>query len=95
MQSKLHPNDPITVTVSPKTASVAVGGSKQLNVTVENAEDEAVTWSSSDNLIASVDNKGLVTVVAEVEGGTVDIIATSNEDPLISATCKITITAAK
>lgn len=95
MQSKIHPNDPITVTVSPKTASVAVGGTKQLNVVVENAEDETVVWSSSDDQIASVDDKGLVTVVAEVEGGIVDITATSNEDPLVAATCKVTITAAK
>jgi uncharacterized protein YjdB len=55
---------PVTgITVSPSAATLGVGSAVQLTPTVmpSNATDKAVTWSSSDNSVASVDGNGLVT----------------------------------
>ncbi len=87
----LFPSDPL-VTVMPDTAIVAPGGTRQLSVTVSSVTDDSVTWSSSDELIATVDNTGLVTVLVEATTGeTVTITATSVEDPTKSDTCVITV----
>lgn len=52
-----------SVTLSPKGPAFYVGETKQLTATVypENAANKAVTWSSSDSTVASVDANGLVT----------------------------------
>ena len=59
----------------------------QLTATVEpsNATNKAVTWSSSDETVATVDKNGLVTAVG---GGTATITATAGEQ---SAECQITV----
>ena len=67
----------LTVKVSPKTAKLYQGENVQLSSTVYLYEsDSSVTWSSSDETIATVDENGLVTAVAP---GTVTITATSVE----------------
>jgi hypothetical protein len=61
------PGNPITsVTVEPATLSLFVGKTASLTATVlpENAEDKAVTWSSSDESIAKVDAAGEVSAIA-------------------------------
>ena len=68
---------------------VAVGGTAQLTAAVRpsNAADPSVTWTSSDESIATVDATGLVTGVA---AGEVTITVTSNETG-ISNSCAITV----
>jgi len=66
-------------------------GSVQLGVTVtvRNGASQAVTWTSDDELVATVDNTGLVSAVAN---GTVNITATSDFDNTKSDSVAIVIT---
>ncbi len=77
------------VTVSPETARINVGETKALAATVMPATttDKTVTWSSSDEKIATVDENGVVTGVSV---GNVTITATCGS---LSATCAVEITA--
>ena len=73
-----------------KTAGrAAVGGTAQLVASVRpsNAADPTLTWTSSDESIATVDENGLVTGIC---AGEVVITVTSNETN-ISHTCTVTI----
>ena len=72
------------------TADVSINGTVQLTATVEpaNAGNKEVSWGSSDTSVATVDNTGKVTGVAE---GTATITATSAADPSISASCVVTV----
>lgn len=64
-------------------------GQTQLRATVKpSGVDQAVTWSSSDDTIATVDQNGLVTGVAP---GVVTITATKGA---LSDTCQVTVIAA-
>lgn len=88
----LFPSSGVVVTVDPETASVAVGGTQQLTATLTGATDTSVTWSSSDETVATVDAAGLVTVdAAATTGETVTITATSVEDPNASDSATITV----
>ena len=66
------------------------GSEYQLVPTVEpeNALDKTITWASSNETIATVDEKGLVSAKG---AGTVVITATSNYDSTIRSSCKVTI----
>ena len=79
------------ISVSPTTAEVSVGATKQLNasITPYNATNQGVTWSSSNQNYATVDQNGLVTALA---AGTVTITATAQGDTTKKATSVITIT---
>lgn len=50
--------------------------------------DRTVTWSSSNEKVAVVDENGMVTAV---DVGTCDILATSNLDPSKVGTCTVTV----
>jgi uncharacterized protein YjdB len=75
------------------TDSIAVGANDTLVATIapSNATDKAVTWTTTDETIATVDTTGKVTGVA---AGTCNIVATSHADGTKKATCAVTITAA-
>ena len=77
------------VTVSPTSGSIAVSETLTLTATVapEDATNKAVTWSSSDDTIATVEN-GVVTGVA---AGNATITVTT-VDGGFTATCEITVT---
>ncbi|MFA5235421.1 MAG: Ig-like domain-containing protein [Bacilli bacterium] len=80
---------PTSISLTPSSASISKGGTRQLsvNVTPSNA-DASVTWSSSNTNVATVSN-GLVTAVAE---GSATITATSTVDTAIKGTCAVTVT---
>lgn len=54
----------------------------------ESGGDESVTWTSSDDTVATVDANGLVNAVGT---GIAAITATSAEKPEVSAQCKVTV----
>lgn len=83
-------NDEVTrITLNKSSASIKVGEKVQLSATVypTNAADKNIVWSSSDNSVASVDSRGIVTAN---KVGTATITAASSNG--ISATCAITVT---
>ncbi|WP_157264669.1 Ig-like domain-containing protein [Paenibacillus oryzisoli] len=84
-----------SVTVTPSTASVVQGGSKQLAASVVAVGGAATTvaWTSSDAKVA-VDSTGNVTVAADAVVGDYTITATSTVDSSKKGTATITVTAA-
>lgn len=80
-----------SVTVTPASASVAVGNTVQLSATVEgtNFPNTSVTWTSS-NTNVTVSANGLVTVGTGATG-TATITATSVADTTKSGTATITV----
>ncbi|MBO4690728.1 MAG: Ig-like domain-containing protein, partial [Paludibacteraceae bacterium] len=72
-----------TLTVSPKSAELKIGESAELSVERDGSDE--LVWGSADANIASVDEDGVVTAIAE---GTVKIFATANN---ISDTCVVTV----
>ncbi len=78
------------IQITPATLSIVKGESKQLTATVlpEDASNKNVTWTSSDTTIATVDEAGKVSTIAE---GTVTITATSVENDQISNTSTIAV----
>ncbi|NWB08957.1 Ig domain-containing protein [Pseudomonas sp. D5002] len=79
------------VTVAPGTASIAVAATRQLTATVAPAgANQAVTWTSANPSVATVNSSGLVTGVAT---GTSVITATSVADGTKTSTATITVTA--
>lgn len=80
-----------SITISPQTYTFkALGEALQLSATVLplTAENKVITWSSSNNDIATVDASGKVTALAD---GTCTITATSTDGTNISATANITV----
>lgn len=82
------------VTVEPATLTLGKKKSYTLKATVEvsgSGTDTGVTWTSSDETIATVDATGKVTATDKV--GTVTITATSVVDPTKNGTCTVTVSA--
>lgn len=83
---------PVTsVSMTPTSASITVGGTRQLTATVapSNATNKNVTWSSSNTGVATVNSTGLVTAIAV---GTATITVTTVNGAK-TATSVITVTA--
>ncbi|MBO5278538.1 MAG: Ig-like domain-containing protein [Lachnospiraceae bacterium] len=57
-------------------------------VTPDSAYDKSVTFTSSDDTIATVESDGTVTTL---KVGTVEILVTSNDKPELSAICTVTV----
>ena len=79
------------ISISPTSVSMNTGDTRQLTATVtpDNATNKGITWSSSNNAVASVSNSGLVTAKT---AGSVTITATANDRSGVKGTCNITIT---
>ncbi len=79
------------VTIDQSILNLKVRESASLIVTVfpENATNKTVSWSSSDNMIAAVDESGTVKAIKK---GTADITVTT-EDGGFTAVCKVTVEA--
>ena len=78
------------VTLDKSTLSLEVGATGNLVATIspENASYKAVSFTSSDEAIATVDDNGLVTAVA---AGTADITVESLMDGSKTAVCEVTV----
>lgn len=83
-------SDKVTLTLDKSKLELTVGEVATLTATVTNATDTSVSWSSSDNSIATVDSTGKITAVG---AGTVVITAKSNADSNVLANCDVTIKA--
>lgn len=77
------------VSLSETEATLLTGEKIQLEATIQpsTATDKSITWRSSDNEIASVDGKGVVTAISE---GETIIKAITNDSEKI-ASCKIIV----
>lgn len=81
---------PTAVTLSIRSEKIVAGKSASIRATLEprNVSDATVTWTSSDESIATVDKWGKVTAVAP---GQVQITAASNADPAVSSSITINV----
>ena len=81
-----------SVTVSPLSAQVAVGGAVQFTATVlpTGVSDRSVTWAVSPTGLATIDNNGVMTGVA---AGTVVVTATTVANPIHTAQATATVVA--
>ena len=79
---------PTSIELTPDPLTIAVGARGTLTATVlpKDADNKSVTWSSSDESIATVDSRGRVISVGR---GEATITATSVEDPSVSASAKV------
>ncbi|UII27898.1 glycoside hydrolase family 9 protein [Fulvivirga maritima] len=85
----VEPVDVTGVTVSPTSAELRLNQSTTLTATVlpANATNKTVSWSTSDNSIATVSSTGVVTGISE---GTATITVTTDEGSY-AATSEITV----
>ena len=79
---------PEEVVITPDTLTVEVGDTYALTYTIlpEDAKNKTVTWSSSDETVATVDENGLVTALLP---GTATITATTINE--VTAVCEVTV----
>jgi hypothetical protein len=88
----------ITVSISPISATVRVGRTRQFSATVQNTTNTGVTWqvngvAGGNNTVGSINSVGLYTAPKLVpSGGKVTVSAVSNADPTKSAKAVVTIT---
>jgi uncharacterized protein YjdB len=77
------------VSLNKSATGILVGGTETLTATItpSHATNQNVTWTSSDNSVATVDNTGLVTAVAD---GTATITVTT-VDGSFTAPCMVTV----
>ena len=82
-----------SVTITPPSATITVGQSLTLGLSVvaQGAVARTVTWTTSSAAVATIDGSGVVTGRSP---GTVTIIATSTVDPTKAAAAVITVVAA-
>ncbi|MGB8450939.1 MAG: Ig-like domain-containing protein [Anaerocolumna sp.] len=57
-------------------------------ITPDTATNKKINWTTTNSKVATVDSNGLVTLVS---GGTASIIATSDDNPAVTAICNITV----
>ena len=78
------------VTLDKTSLSIEAGQTAQLTATVQpgNADNQAVTWSSSDNNVVSVDATGKIT--ANTKGSATITVTTADGGK--TATCTVTVT---
>ena len=82
--------DATSIALNKTETTLEAGAQEQLTATVLPAEAaQAVTWKSSDLTVATVDENGLVTAVAE---GVATITATTTDGTDLDATCAVTVT---
>ena len=92
IEVEMDPSQASAVTVAPDKATLIIGVNESIELvaTVEPivVADRTVTWTSSDETVATVSTDGLVTAVAP---GAVTITATSNQTPEVFGTAAINV----
>lgn len=78
------------ISLNPSSVEGNVGEQIQINATVlpEYATDKVVTWNSSDESVATVDDNGLVYLLKE---GTTIITASATDGSEVEASCNVTV----
>jgi hypothetical protein len=79
---------PITVSVSPQSATVVASATQQFSATVANATNKAVSWSATTG---TVNSSGLFTASAVTVSTAATVTATSAADPTKSAKASVTL----
>ena len=83
-----QPN-PVSLLINPATVTLIIGETEQLTITTIPVDaDPSVTWSSSNNAIATISTSGLVTAVGQ---GQATITATSTVAPSVTTTRTVTV----
>ena len=87
----VNPAIATSISLSQTTLNLAVGGTQTLIATVlpEFTSNKTVTWQSSNNNVATVNDNGKVTGISP---GTVSITATTTDGSNLSASCSVTVT---
>lgn len=80
------------ITLDKTEGVLTVGNTVTATVTPDTATNASVTWTSSDEAIATVDSEGKITAVAP---GTATITAVSDSNPDANATYAVTVQAKK
>ena len=77
------------VTLIPTSASLSVNGTQQLTATIApaNATNKNITWTSSNNAVATVSSSGLATAITTGSA----VITVTTQDGAKTATCNITV----
>ncbi len=92
------PPQPITVSITPASASILLGNSQTFSATVSNTSDTGVSWSvnnitGGNSTLGTINSSGVYTAPADLPSPVgVQITATSNADSTKSATATVTIT---
>jgi len=86
---------PVTVTISPTSATVKFGGTKQFTATVQNSTNQSVTWEvngivGGNSTVGTISSAGLYR--APRTAMTVTVTAVSVASPGASASAKVTVT---
>jgi hypothetical protein len=87
----------VSITISPTTATVGIGGTVQFTATVRNSTNTAVTWqvndiAGGDATVGTISSGGLYTAPATIPSpATVTVKAVSQADTTKSASATVTI----
>jgi hypothetical protein len=84
------PPPPISVTISPTSATVRVSKTKQFTASVQNTSNQSVTWKVSGG--GTISSAGLYKAPSSVPSGSVTVTAVSAQDNTKSASAAVTIT---
>lgn len=79
-----EPGPPVTVVVSPATVVITLGGTRQFSAVARDSLSQVttttITWSTLDNMVATVSGTGMVTGVAVGQAGIVAVSANGLAD---------------
>lgn len=92
------PNQPaaISVSLSPSSATVLIGGSQQFAATISNTPDQSVTWSvngtpGGNATTGTISSSGLYTPPATVPSTSITVTATSHADSSKTGTAALSL----